>query len=850
MKNMQRIASPLTFIVLFSLSMTSFAEKWSLETEHIVVKFNEQIRIESIARTDGTDRLEIESDVFEILLMDDQRFTVDDYELHFDGNENTPRESSVSLRYHRKASTSSAAPEVVDVSYQIDGPYLYKDIYVPLFEGDMIDRLSTLRMSTDQKASRGGRGQPIFVGNWFFGVNYPCFYSRHTDDYIEPDFYYRWDYMIDLEGRDEVVAPCEHLLTCFHFPGQAVRQSDGSWGIRSKRSVIGLSRRKGETAELALLDYITETRKPTRSYFHYNNWYSTDAKTVTVDGFVENTYMPMAQQLARAGVALDAMVPDHGWEDGKAYDAIFQPKIDATHEPLPRIREALEAAGTKLGIWIALDGTNVSIDRGLEIGYREAYRPNFEKPFRWQEGKRYFDILQPKYNADLREALRFLIEEAGVDYIKHDFNHCFTTHELTQRHAREKCLDEFLDLLAYERSMHPGIFQNYTNGSWFSPFWLQHVDCLWMMSGDSGGSGDWPQISLREGATTYRDRYFYQSFNNPERCVRPIIPIANFMTHGILYTEKKPFTDFNDTLLDWSNYVMMYFARGTTLKELYVDYELLDDDHWLILGQAAAWAIENQGRLMNTVQIGGDAAQGQVYGYVSWVDDRAILTVRNPHRAMQRLDVPMDARVYHRATPGESYHARAIYPYVEEMSWKMTSGENFKIDVPGDSVVVYELEPGTSAVKSMIVSAPLPPVETHLDEDRFSLTLEIPDEEFERFDLMIEPWALARSELTINGEKADPNRYQTGKRWTLSAYDLRPYRGKTIRVAGYLKVVDPTGIRADRKVAMDAWLVVDRKAPLSTPVADHERRLPPTRFSDSRRLTVKAIPMTTFRAIE
>lgn len=836
--------------LLLSLATPSYAGQLELRTEHIVVSLNEQMQIERIARADGSDALQIESDVFEILLMDGRRFTAEDYELLLDGQGPHIRASSLDLQYQRKASTDEAAPELIEVRYTVDGPYLYKDMFIPLREGDMIDRLAPLRLSTDQKASRGGRGQPIFVSDWFFGVNYPCFYSRHTDGYIEPDFYYRWDYMIDLEGRDEVFAPREHLLTCFHYPGGAAQQPDGSWGVAAKQAVIGISRTKGESAELALLDYTTETRKPTRSYFHFNNWYSDTAKAITVDAFVEKTYKPMARQLARSDVALDAMVPDHGWEECNTYDAIFQPKHDSAHEPLSEIRDSLEATGTKLGIWIALDGTNVSIDRGVEIGYREAYRPDFQRQFRWQEGKRYFDILQPKYNGDLRRALRFLIEEAGVDYIKHDFNHCFTTHGLTQRHAREKCLDEFLDLLAYERSMHPGIFQNYTNGSWFSPFWLQHVDCLWMMSGDSGGSGDWPQISLREGATTYRDRYFYQSFNNPERCVRPVLPIANFMTHGILFTKKKPFTDFNDTLHDWSNYVVMYFARGTTLKELYVDNALLDDDHWLVLGQAAAWAVANQSRLMNTVQIGGDAAKGQVYGYVSWVDDRAILTVRNPHRAMQRLDVPMDARVYHRASPGTAYHARAVYPYVEEMPWRITSGDAFAIDVPGDSVVVYEIEPGPPTVQSMITPEPLPPVTYGIDDDELSLTVTVPDEHFGRFDLMIEPWALARSELTINGKPTSPDRHQMGKRWTLSAYDLRPYRGTTVNVVGKLRTIDATRLRVDRKVTMDAWLVVDRKVPQRAMVRTEEKPMPPTLFGDYRRITVEAIPMTTMRAID
>lgn len=172
---------------------------------------------------------------------------------------------------------------------------------------------------------------------------------------------------------------------------------------------------------------------------------------------------------------------------------------------------------------------------------------------------------------------------------------------MTERHARERCLDVTLDLLAYERSLHPAVFQNYTNGSWFSPWRLQHVDTLWMMSGDSGNNTSWPQVSLRDNATTYRDSWIYQSFNNPQRCPRPILPVANLMTHGILYSQKKPYTDFKDPLREWSDYVVMHLARGTIVKELYVTIDLLDEDHWMVLGKAAAWAQKNQDWLINTV---------------------------------------------------------------------------------------------------------------------------------------------------------------------------------------------------------------------------------------------------------
>lgn len=808
----------LILVCAVSSSAVAAETRVTLANAHIRVtleKAGGAWRLASLARRDGRDGLAVRSDEFEILLFDGSRYTAADY-AHCGGPTRGRQAGCETIRvdYRRKAPASQAAPQAITVHYTLgDGPYVRKRVHLAMREGQKVDRLQVLRFSTDRGASRGGLGQPVFVGNWFFGVDYPGFHSRHSDGFVEPDFLYRHPYDIDLEGGDREHAPRKGLVTLFHFPGRARRQPDGTWGIRSKTAVIGISRRKGEGAELGLLDYIAETRKPTRSHLHYNNWYSAEGKTLTVDRFVHGVYRTLRDRLKPYGAKLDAMVPDHGWENSKTFGRIFEPKADSRHDPLPKVSEALMREGTRLGIWVALDGTNQSLKRGLEVGYRSAYKQGFDRSAaRWHQGKDYFDLLDPKYQSDVRRSLRLLLVDAKVDYVKHDFNHNFTTHHLPQRHARERCLDTTLELLAYERELHPGVFQNYTNGTWFSPWWLQAVDCLWMMSGDSGGGGAWPELSRRAGATTYRDKYFFQSFHNPRRCPRPIVPIANFMTHGILFSKRKPFTDFKDTLRDWSDYVVMYFARGTTLKELYIDPELLDEDQWKVLGMAANWAVRNQRRLMNTLFVGGDPERGKVYGYVSWVDDRAILALRNPDRERQTIKVPFDRSVYYRGPDGRAYRARAVYPFVEPMPWRLTSGRAFDVAVPGESVHVFELEPGSPRSQRASMPAPLPVAEAGVRDDVFELTLRVPDEALGRYDLLVQPWAVATPSLRIDGAETAPTRSNQGKRWGLYAYDLRGRRGGTLTIAGRLVAPkDAPRLRPHRKALLDVWLIADRK---------------------------------------
>jgi len=818
----------------------------SLQNRHLRADFRPvggTWRLARLARPDGTDAMEVRSDEFEILLFDDSRFTADDYRAGPPHKSTRNGRQELLVQYRPADAASAKAPPSVRVTYSLaEAPVLHKHVVLEMGRGEKVDRLAVWRMSTDRKASRGGLGQPVFVGNWFLGADYPGFHSRHSDGFCEPNFRYRWFYDVDLAGRDKEFAPRKGLVSVFHFPGAARELSPGHWGVRGKRAVIGLSATRGEGAELALLDYIAATRRPPRSHLHVNNWYSPAAKNLSIESLLPNVVGPVQANLRTHGVALDAFVPDHGWENSKTFDRIFEPKLDDTHPPLPQLRKALqERAGTGLGIWIALDGTNQNIPRGLELGYRAAIPQGFKTTSTWIDGKAFFDMLDPKYLADLKRALQFLLADAGVSYIKHDFNHNFTARHPTQRHARERCLDVTLDLLAWERSLAPGVFQNYTNGTWFSPWWMQHADTFWMMSGDSGNSRRWPQLSMRDRSTSYRDEHFFDSFHNPARCPRPVMPISTFMTHGIIFTKKKPFTDGRDLPIDWSNHVVMHLARGTLVKELYLTPELLDDRHWEILGRALAWAVANQHRLVNTVYVGGNPGQGEVYGYVSWTGERAILAVRNPDRREQTLRVPFDRTVHYRGARGRAYRARAIYPYVEPVPWPLTSGEPLAFRVPGDSVALYELDPGTPLTDQQRRPAPLPPSRARVADGAMEIDLAVPDENLMRCDLVVQAWAEATVSLRINGRDVAPRQTARDARWTIAACDLRPWRGKEASIRATL--LAPEAPRKSKPaIACEVWLVADRPVP---PAALPEGApLPFAIRQGHRRQTRQLIPRT------
>jgi hypothetical protein len=51
---------------------------------------------------------------------------------------------------------------------------------------------------------------------------------------------------------------------------------------------------------------------------------------------------------------------------------------------------------------------------------------------------------------------------------------------------------------------------------------------------------------------------------------------------------------------------------------------------WDVLAEAAKWSRANSDVLVDTHWIGGDPAEGQIYGWASWSKRKGIISFRNP----------------------------------------------------------------------------------------------------------------------------------------------------------------------------------------------------------------------------
>ena len=814
-------------------------------------------RTVKFARADGSDSLPVQSDEFLAVLMDGAVVTLDAYEV-----EGKPKivavgnEKRLAIRYTPRTGGTlpTGAPSSIELTYVLcdNEPWTRKQVTCVMRENDAIDRLEVERFSTGAKAERGGRGQPVFLdGTWFTGLEYPAGHSRHTDGNTPAtsnDIYCSFgDYpnIVDLEGHDVDTHPRPGLVRLMHFPGYA-KQTNGIWTVAGKTAVLGAGM-PGNTVELAFNDYFDAVRLKPRSFVNYNNWYDNAGKNLSVNNFADRIGAAFVRAMKPYGVTIDALVPDNYWQSGKG---IYEPGTWAPRgtESIADLATALEKQGTGLGLWLSLDGAAaLNIDEGVKA-YGYVAEPGIA-------GYGHYSLAQRKYFDDLKARLKDLITRCHIRYFKHDFNSMNSSvdmdgHNVTVRHGHEAAVDAELALLDWERACNTNIHLKVTNFIWFSPWWFQHCHVIWMLAGDTGYSSGLPEPSSSVMAAAYRDEHLFRVWGNP--ATRPLVPLAQIMTHGIIKTasvNRHP----EDTLRGFSDHVVMYHMRGTLPKEWYLQPEVLSQDEWDVLGRVTRWSTEHQQTLVNSVMLDGNPATGP-HGYVAWntKGTEGIVSLRNPLPTPASIEVPFDTKALYRGPIGRDFAARVIYPWQGPLGMPLRSGSQFRVAVPGYTVMVVQLAPGTDTNR-MDIPLPSVAVQATATSNIFHATIAVPDERMQSCVLLVTVRDQARVvpegclSMSIQGKSVASTRDSFSRAWNgpvpgwrMMQYDLMPYRGTTVSL-----VASVNAMCADA-ADVDAVLLLDR--PVADLPAIADVRLPRPIAQGFRRQTVPVLARTTIAA--
>ncbi len=358
----------------------------------------------------------------------------------------------------------------------------------------------------------------------------------------------------------------------------------------------------------AFLYYVERERaQPYRPFLHYNSWYDLGyglGKILEPDA-LKVIDLFGKELIERRKVVMDSFVPDDGWDDPAS--------LWRFHEGFPHGFTALQQAAERyhagVGAWLSpWGGYGKAKEERMKYGLKEGFETN----------KNGFSMAGPKYYGRFRDACLGMVRDYRLNYFK--FDGISSGGAPTGAPAAFAAdVEALLRLIGDLREARPDLFINVTTGTWSSPYWLWYADSTWRSGSDWGKCG-WG--SQRQQQVTYRDAQTYQ--NVVRRA--PLYPINSLMTQGVMFANHGLPKDTDRIVED----IRAFFASGTNCQELYLTPSLLDAKTWDALAEAATWSRSNADVLVDTHWIGGDPAEGEVYGWASWSKRKGILAFRNP----------------------------------------------------------------------------------------------------------------------------------------------------------------------------------------------------------------------------
>ncbi|MCR4438760.1 MAG: alpha-galactosidase [candidate division KSB1 bacterium] len=530
----------------------------------------------------------------------------------------------------------------------------------------------------------GGFGQPaaarIQDGAVFWGVEYPVATT-----------------LLKLEQTGSA------SLSCGHEAGEVV---DSLW-VQSEWVVTGLC--PNPHAKLWFSRYLDDTRvAPLQPYLLYNSWYDVRAPEYTErpeDVMNEANVLRIIRDFQREmwqkrGIRLDAFVLDDGWDVYKS-DWVVRPQ--EFPQGLKPISQALDSLGTDLGIWLGPIG-----------GYSHRdWRVGWMREHGYETVGDQMCVAGTKYHALLKKRVVDFVKEHGVGYFKWDgiqFSCSETEHgHPVGLYSRRATLEAVIDLCQSVRAARPEVFLNITSGTWLSPWWLKYANTIWMQGADYGYA-DVPSISRRDAAMTYRDHVLFEDYGINDFW----FPVANLMTHGIIKGNLQKLGGEDEPLDKFTNNVLLYFARGVTMWELYISPNLLSEGEWEALAQSVAWARDHFDLLVHTAMIGGHPGKREPYGYAHFAGSRGIVAVRNPFIEPKEIPIPL--------APGLGIDDKAaslvverVYPTRHLCPQLYAAGATVHVPLQGYETAVFEIYPLAEANEPLLAGVTFEEEATALD---------------------------------------------------------------------------------------------------------------------------------------
>lgn len=492
-----------------------------------------------------------------------------------------------------------------------------------------------------------GFGQPVFLDDTFWGLEFPAGYNHYGDG----------------------------VVTLTHFPGRTV-----AGRFVSKTAVLGVTP-AGQVAS-RFRSYIEHARGRPRQpevQVDYNTWTTVSPATESnsldlITQFRTNLFEPY-------GVKFDSFTMDDGWDEKNSLWDLRASGFPRGFKPL---LDALQPMGTKLGLWLSPSSGYEHAGWGGKHGYTQ------DATFNW-----FLCQSDPSYRRAICRVVLELIRQNDVGFFKMDgfCASCDTNqhpHHLDGDFAREANVDAFIELITAMRKTKPGVYLDPTSGMWASPWWLWYVDSVWCDTYDGTAPAVVPSPNGFDGATTSRDALLRRRM-----AMNPGFDPGAFETLGVyldptLAIEPQTFFD------NWQDNAMMVAGRGNRLLTFYMNPAQFPNPlkDWPFLAGLISWTRHHAATLARTEMILGDPYRLEAYGYAHFTGQRGILALRNPFIQTQTVRVKLDETTGW--TAGEagraSYSASLVYPHHETLRQRLRFGDSLKLELQPYQTVLVQIE--------------------------------------------------------------------------------------------------------------------------------------------------------------
>ncbi len=414
-----------------------------------------------------------------------------------------------------------------------------------------------------------------------------------------------------------------------------------------------------------------ERAQPYGPFLHYNSWYDIGygPEKIMEPEALKVIDLFGRELIERRKVALDSFVWDDGWDDPAT--------LWRFHEGFPNgfaaLRQKAQQYGSALGAWLSpWGGYGTPKEERMKYGREQGFETN----------RNGFSMAGPKYYARFHDACLGMVRDHDLNYFKFDgISAGGTPTGAPAEFAGD--VEALLRLIEELRDAKPSLFVNVTTGTWSSPWWLWYADSTWRSGADWSTCGWGPK---RQQQITYRDAQTYQNVV----CRAPLYPLNSLMTQGVMFANHGLPEEAEGMVQD----IHAFFASGTNCQELYITPSLLSAEIWDALAEAAKWSRDNTDVLVDTHWVGGDPAQGEIYGWASWSRRKGILGLRNPKDEPGRItiDVGKAFELPQGAAPRYSLKS----PWKDDAATTpvtLSAGKEHTFELKPFEVLVFDAEP-------------------------------------------------------------------------------------------------------------------------------------------------------------